>query len=154
MQLNHSIQLQKYLSCYISSDKWSLELLITMIQHKLLPEAVVRGYSYKIGKFLLKSVHFKKTVARISFLSKLWYFLFWFVLKVPHFWKKRDSRNWLLIMNRLYDGIGIPHFMQSLLIRFLNRRILLKRTSTYGNMKTGLGQVLAEKSDSVKKIVN
>ena len=53
-----------------------------------------------------------------------------------------------------YDGTGIPHFMQSLLIRFLNRRILLKRTSTYGNMKTGLDQVLAEKADSVKKIVN
>ena len=31
---------------------------------------------------LLKSVHFKKTVARISFLSKLWYFLFCFVLKI------------------------------------------------------------------------
>ena len=57
-------------------------------------------------------------------------------------------------MNGLYDGIGIPHFMQSLLIRFLNRRILLKHTRTYGNTKTGLGQVLAEKSDSVKKIVN
>ena len=26
--------------------------------------------------FLLKSVHFKKTVPRILFLSKLWYFLF------------------------------------------------------------------------------
>ena len=49
----------------------------------------------------LKSVHFKKTVARISFLSKLWYFLFWFVLKVPQFWKKRDSRNCLLKMNGL-----------------------------------------------------
>ena len=27
---------------------------------------------------LIKSIHLKKTVARISFLSKLWYFLFWF----------------------------------------------------------------------------
>ena len=34
---------------------------------------------------LVKSVHFKKTVAQISFLSKLWYFLFCFVLKVPQF---------------------------------------------------------------------
>ena len=52
---------------------------------------------------LIKSVHFKKPVTRISFLSKLWYFLFWFVLKVPQFWKKRDSRNWLLKMNGLYQ---------------------------------------------------
>ena len=51
------------------------------------------------SKIQLKSVHFKKTVAQISFLSKLWYFLFWFVLKVPQFWKKRDSRNCLLKMN-------------------------------------------------------
>ena len=49
----------------------------------------------------LKSVHFKKTVAWISFLSKLWYFLFCFVLKVPQFWKKRDSHNCLLKMNGL-----------------------------------------------------
>ena len=46
----------------------------------------------------LKFVHFKKPVPRISFLSKL----FWYVLKVPHFWKKRDSRNWLPKMNGLY----------------------------------------------------
>ena len=52
---------------------------------------------------LLKSIHFKKTVARILFLSKLWYFLFWFVLKVPQFWKKWDSPNWLLKMNRLQN---------------------------------------------------
>ena len=45
---------------------------------------------------LLKSVHFKKTVAQISFLSKLWYFLFWLLLKVPQLWKKRNSRNCLL----------------------------------------------------------
>ena len=32
--------------------------------------------SYSCNKILLKSVHFKKTVARISILSKLWYFLF------------------------------------------------------------------------------
>ena len=55
-----------------------------------------------IGSFLLKSVHFKKTVARILLLSKLWHFLVWFVLKVPQLWKKRDSHNCLLKMNRLY----------------------------------------------------
>ena len=49
----------------------------------------------------LKSVHFKKTVAGILFLSKLWYFLFWFVLKIPQFWKKRDLHNCLLKMNGL-----------------------------------------------------
>ena len=48
--------------------------------------------------FWLKSVHFKKTVARISFLSKLWYFQYKSKQKVPQFWKKQDSRNWLLIM--------------------------------------------------------
>ena len=31
----------------------------------------------------------------------LWYILFWFVLKVPQFWKKRESRNSLLKMNGL-----------------------------------------------------
>ena len=50
---------------------------------------------------LLKSVHLKKIVVRISFLSKLWYFLFWFVLKVPQFWKKPDLCNCLLKMNGL-----------------------------------------------------
>ena len=33
----------------------------------------------------LKSVHFKKTVARISFLSKLWYFQYKSKQKVPQF---------------------------------------------------------------------
>ena len=60
---------------------------------------------------LLRYISFKKTVARILILSKLWYFLFWFVLKVflfwfvlkvPQFWKKQDLRNWLLKMNGLY----------------------------------------------------
>ena len=55
-----------------------------------------------IPLFILKSVHIKKTVGRIPFLSKLWHFLFWFVLKVPQFQKKRDSRNCLLKMNGLY----------------------------------------------------
>ena len=41
--------------------------------------------------FFLKSVHFKNSVARILFLSKSWYFLFWFVLKVPQF------RRWLFL---------------------------------------------------------
>ena len=50
---------------------------------------------------LLKSVHFKKTAAPILILSKLWYFLSWFVLKVPQFWKNRNSRNSLLRMNGL-----------------------------------------------------
>ena len=51
-----------------------------------------------------KSVHFKKPVARILFFSKLGLFLFWFVLKVPKFWKKQDSRNWLLEINRFYTS--------------------------------------------------
>ena len=41
-----------------------------------------------------KSVHFKKTVAQISFLSKLWYFQY---KSKPQFWKKPDSRNCLLL---------------------------------------------------------
>ena len=48
-------------------------------------ENLIRGHAKKQLKLtayyltnacLLKSGHFKKTVARISFLSKLWYFLF------------------------------------------------------------------------------
>jgi hypothetical protein len=53
----------------------------------------------KEPKWVLKSVHFKKTVSGILFLSKLWYFLFLFVLKVPQFWKKWDLRNCLLKKN-------------------------------------------------------
>ena len=49
----------------------------------------------------LKSVHFKKAVVRISFLSKLWYFQYKTKQKVPQFWKKRDSRHCLLKMNGL-----------------------------------------------------
>ena len=50
---------------------------------------------------LLKSVHFKKTVAQSSFLSKLWYFLIQ-QQQVPQFWKKWGSCNCLLKMNGLY----------------------------------------------------
>ena len=58
--------------------------------------SLIITFSYFFSMFNLKSVHFKKTVARISILSKLWYFLLWFVLKVPQFWKNRDSCNCLL----------------------------------------------------------
>ena len=52
----------------------------------------------------LKSVHFKKTVAKSSFLSKVLSFsltLFWFQQKWQRFWKKWGSRNWVLKMNEL-----------------------------------------------------
>ena len=49
----------------------------------------------------LKSVHFKKTVARISILSELWHFQYKSKQKVPQFWKKQDLRNCLLKMNGL-----------------------------------------------------
>jgi hypothetical protein len=70
----------------------------------------------------LKSVHYKKTIALISFLSKLWYFLFWFVLKVPQFWKKRDLRNCLVKMNGLWHYIiplffKIPKILESIFLR-------------------------------------
>ena len=51
---------------------------------------------------MVKSVHFKKTVVQISFISKLWYFQYKSRQKVPQFWKKRDSRNCLLRMNGLF----------------------------------------------------
>ena len=62
----------------------------------------------------LKSVHFKKTVARISILSKLWYFLFWFVLKIPQFWKKIEIRatvflNWTDLIKFKFSGILIKN---------------------------------------------
>ena len=45
------------------------------VREKLLKfEAEGREFEKKLRS--LKSVYFKKTVARISFLSKLWYFLF------------------------------------------------------------------------------
>ena len=55
-----------------------------------------------LQSFSLKSVHFKKTVAQFSFLSKVLSFLltlFWFQWKWQHFWKKWGLRNCLLKMN-------------------------------------------------------
>ena len=60
-----------------------------------------RIYKTEIFWAVGAAVHFKTTVARISVFSKLWYFLFWFVLKLPKFRKKWDSRNCLLKMHRL-----------------------------------------------------
>ena len=48
---------------------------------------------------MLKSIHFKKTVAQISFLSK-----YKSKQKVLPFWKKRHWHNCLFKMNRLYEG--------------------------------------------------
>ena len=47
----------------------------------------------------VKSVHFKKAVAQISILSKLWYFQYKSKQKVPQFRKKQDSPNCLFKMN-------------------------------------------------------
>ena len=47
------------------------------------------------------SVHFKKPVSRFSFLSKLWYFQYKSKQKIPQFWKKQESRNWIFKMNGL-----------------------------------------------------
>ena len=69
---------------------WSL--LRKNLPNLLNPKMMLHNHSH---------VHFKASVAQILFLSKLRYFLFWFVLKVPQFWKKRDSCNWLLKMNGL-----------------------------------------------------
>ena len=55
--------------------------------------------------FNLKSVHFKKPVTRISFLSKVLSFLLkskQSQRKWQHFWKKWGLRNCLLKMNGLY----------------------------------------------------
>ena len=55
----------------------------------------------------LKSIHFKKTVAKSSFLSKVLSFLltlFWFQRKWQHFWKKWGLHNCLLKVKRLYKG--------------------------------------------------
>ena len=44
----------------------------------------------------IKSVHFKKTVVQFSFSSKLWYFLFWLVLKVPQFERNKNRATLFL----------------------------------------------------------
>ena len=46
----------------------------------LFMEYILCSYEQISKKVILKSVHFKKTVARFSFLSKLWYFSTDFVL--------------------------------------------------------------------------
>ena len=52
----------------------------TLVQNTLWPEI------QKVKKpNILKSVHFKKSVAEISFLSKLWYFQYKPKQKVPQF---------------------------------------------------------------------
>ena len=59
---------------------------------------------------LLKSVHFKKTVARISFLSKLWYFFVLIciesttILKETRFAQLSSKNEWTL---------NIPYFQKS-----------------------------------------
>ena len=64
-----------------------------------------------IRRYLLKSFHFKNTVAQSSFLSKLWSFShqliskqsqLMFYWKWPQFWKKWGSRNCDLKVNELY----------------------------------------------------
>ena len=77
--------------------------LIWWFLHKYLGNLKV---SKRIFTFLKSIIHFKKTFARSSFLSKLWYFQYnisWlcFDWKVPQFWKKWGSRNCLLKMNGL-----------------------------------------------------
>ena len=52
---------------------WEIDYFTEMLQES------------RLDKKLLKSVHFKKTVARISFLSKLWYFQYKSNQKVPQF---------------------------------------------------------------------
>ena len=79
---------------------WSMNFLIL---NSKLSQFVNQLDCFHENKYILKSVHFKKTVARFSFLSKLWYVLFNTNQKVPQFWKKRKSRNCLLKMNRLYS---------------------------------------------------
>ena len=62
---------------------------------------IMASDSVQSSIYNLKFVHFKKPVAQISFLSKLWYFQCKSKQKVPQFWKKQDSRNWLLKMKGL-----------------------------------------------------
>ena len=72
--------------------KWSIKRLVFLPATFLLSTV---SFHY------IKSVHFKKPVAQILFLSKLWCFQYKSKQKVPQFWKKQDSRNWLLKINGL-----------------------------------------------------
>ena len=75
-------------------------IILQICKKKHVKSSTFMEYRSKLfHDWLLKSVHFKKAVARISFLSKLWYFQYKSKQKVPQFSKKRDSRNCLLKMN-------------------------------------------------------
>jgi len=74
-----------HLVCYCFSA--AVELILSEWYWK----AVIFWFWHWQKRCQLKSALFKETVAWISILSKLWYFLLWFVLKVPQFWKNRDS---------------------------------------------------------------
>ena len=73
---------------------WDTKLSIEM---KLFYDKHTKKEMYHSHIFLrwLKSVHFNMPVARITFLSKLWYLQYKSKQNVPQFWKKRDSCNWL-----------------------------------------------------------
>ena len=85
---------------------------------------------------LLKSVHFKKTVARSSFLSKVWYFsvqhqltskqselmLFW---KVPQFWKKWGSRATVLFKGTDFITLYVKLLLMAKLIFYDFKRLKL-----------------------------
>ena len=63
---------------------WLFILVIDLVIWWLWIEFAASGLEVGTSEFIrktfqaaqLKSIHFKKTVARILFLSKLWYFLF------------------------------------------------------------------------------
>ena len=98
---------------FVSSPSSPKRYYFDQRSKKLKPVHFLKKFKF-LGEIFdeIKSVHFKKTVVRSSFLSKLWYFsiyhqqtLFWCQLmlywKVPQFWKKWGSCNCLLKMNGL-----------------------------------------------------
>ena len=80
-----------------SVDHWTNFLsFIINICHYISNHGATSGLFLFLCQIFLDSVHFKKTVVRNSFLSKLWYFQYKSKQKVPQFWKKRDWRIFFL----------------------------------------------------------
>ena len=96
------------------------------VHHCFKDEYTLSFFDSMILIFAIKSVHFKKTVAQSSFLSKVLSFsltLFWFQQKWQHFWKKWGLRNCLLKMKGLKVSKGISY---SISLIIMNKNLSVK----------------------------
>ena len=93
---------------------WELQFGIGNSWSHVVNSANVRTQNYNLKEYNiseaffksnLKSVHFKKTVAQSSFLSKLWYFSIQQQQQVPQFWLNEDRATVFLTISWIINNI-------------------------------------------------